>query len=403
MPPKAARNKPSSSAPAGAAPAKVSCCICCQSLKPDKDEALFCSGDCQQWLHRYCASVSVDCYKTMKSDNCPFLCFGCYRSRKEAQLSTLENAIQDLKAEVSELRKISPAAPPLEATNTPSQHHSPAEKTYASIAAAKTGEPTSRFAPVINHTQTYHPDRKFNIILYGVDECPQGTSRADRFESDLDQAVSVLSTIESTVQPQSIKDCYRLGKFSHQKTRPRPILIKFIRITDVSKILSKRGLLSRPYLVKPDMSPEQRLAESALLKERWRLLQSGIARANIKIRNTRLYVNKKLYGQFINSKFEYETPVPSSQSDTASCPENVADAMPIVPPESHLSDPHVPSPSVVPPPTPHTPPDKLTNSTDNLVNSNSQSVSPTPNSTMATPHPVSHDHSTSQLPEPSQS
>jgi len=104
--------------------------------------------------------------------------------------------------------------------------------------------------------------------LYGVDECPQGTPRASRFESDLDRAVAVLSSIYSAIQPQSIKDCYRLGKFSLQKSRPRPILIKLIRISDVSKILLKKGSLPQPYRIKPDMAPQQRLIESALLKER---------------------------------------------------------------------------------------------------------------------------------------
>ena len=113
MPPKTARNKPST---ASAVPAKASCCICCQSVKPDKDEVLFCTGGCQQWLHRYCASVSVDGYKSMKSDNSPFLCFCCYRSRKEEQLSTLEKTVQELKAELSELRKRFPAVPPREAS-----------------------------------------------------------------------------------------------------------------------------------------------------------------------------------------------------------------------------------------------------------------------------------------------
>ena len=283
MPPKAARSKSSTSATARAAPAKATCCIWCQSLKPDKDEAFFCSGGCQQWLHRYCASVRVDCYKSMKSHNSTFLCFCCYRSRKEEQLSTLESTIQQLKSGILDLKKSPPAVPPSEATNATSQYHSSSEKTYASVSAAKTGEPASHFTPITHHPQRNHPDCKFNIVLYGVDECPQGTPRAGRFESDLGCAVAVLSTIDSTIQPQSIIDCYRLGKFLLQKSRPRPILIKLIRISDVSKILLKKGSLPQPYLIKPDMSLEERLIESALLKERWHLIQSGVARNSIKI------------------------------------------------------------------------------------------------------------------------
>ena len=402
MLPKTARNKPST---ASAVPAKASCCICCQSVKPDKDEVLFCTGGCQQWLHRYCASVSVDGYKSMKSDNSPFLCFCCYRSRKEEQLSTLEKTVLELKAELSELRKRSPAVPPREASPASRQHQSLPEKTYASVTAAKTGELASQFTPV-THSQGHHPDRKFNIVLYGVDECPQGTTRAGRFESDLSQAVSVLSTIDSTIQPQSIRDCYRLGKFSTQNKRPRPILLKLIRISDMTKILSNKGSLPKPFLIKPDMSPEQRLIESVLLKERWSLIQSGVARNSIKIRNTRLFVNKKLHGQVMNSKFVHEHPVPLLQLETASCRKNVVDVVPIVLPENRPSESHVLSSSVGPPATPHTSPNNLTNSSDNFMNSDSQSISPSPNSSLNpmapshVPHSVTNDNSTSQLPVP---
>ena len=155
------------------------------------------------------------------------------------------------------------------------------------------GESAVHLTPDTHRTTEFHHDKKPNVVLYGVEECPPRTSKADRFESDLASVVSVLSTIDSNIQPQSIKDCYRLGKFSLQETCPRPILVRMIRISDVSKILSKKRLLSRPYSIKPDMSREQRLVESVLLKERWHLIQSGIARNSIKIRNTRLFVKNK--------------------------------------------------------------------------------------------------------------
>ena len=44
------------------APNHDSCCICLQKLNP-KDETLFCSGSCQKYLHRYCASVSEQAFK----------------------------------------------------------------------------------------------------------------------------------------------------------------------------------------------------------------------------------------------------------------------------------------------------------------------------------------------------
>ena len=77
------------------------------------------------------------------------------------------------------------------------------------------------------------------------------------------------------------------------------------------------------------------------MKERWGLIQSDVARKSIKIRNTRLFVNKKLHGQVINSKFQCESPILSSLPDTRHYPKNVADVIPIVVAESHQSGSHV--------------------------------------------------------------
>ena len=90
-------------------------------------------------------------------------------------------------------------------------------------------------------------------MLYGVDEYPSGTSRSARLAADLETVVSVFATIDSTFQAQALKDCFRLGKYNPAHDKPRPILVKFVRIADVSNILlSKKRNLHRPCFIKPD-------------------------------------------------------------------------------------------------------------------------------------------------------
>ena len=328
MPGKTTRKKPVAtsagaagiaSSTAGTVLAKTTCVICCQSLHPGKDEALFCAGRCQQWLHRYCASVSVEAYRSIKEDGSSFSCYDCYRGNKDAQLSQLERTVLELRAEISQLRS-SLTGPETTVADSPQN----TERTYASTAAANVGESTYRASPstTIRRVSHSYTDRKFNVILYGIDECLPGSSRASRLESDLNNAVSVLSSIESTIQAQSIKDCYRLGKFSSSSTRPRPILIKMIRASNVSKIMTKRHLLQRPYFIKHDMPREQRIVENVLLKERWKIIQSGVSHLHIRIKNSQLFVNGELYGQVINSKFHCvkNSSVQQSQSNTYPSP-----------------------------------------------------------------------------------
>ena len=129
----------------------------------------------------------------------------------------------------------------------------------------------------------------------------------------LSSIVNTLSTLDSSIVPQSIRDCYRLGKFSPEASRPRPILIKFIRIAVVSGILSKRRNLNQPYSIKPDMSPNEHRHESILLKERWNLIQSGVSRKCIRLRADCLYVRNKLHSRVCNSKFVHEASDPSAK------------------------------------------------------------------------------------------
>ena len=180
----------------------------------------------------------------------------------------------------------------------------PARRSYASV-AGPSGESDSN--PVLK--QEPNSDKKF---IYGIDECPKGMTRSERLDSDLSKVVSVVSGINSSVQSQAIKDCFRLGKFNPQRSQPRPILVKFVRIADVSSILSNKSVLSPPIRIKPDMSPEERLRDSIPLKERWSLIQSGIPKNDIRIRKSHLYVKNKLHGQYKNSMFVHSiSPTPS--------------------------------------------------------------------------------------------
>ena len=139
-------------------------------------------------------------------------------------------------------------------------------------------------------------DRKLNIVISGIAECPKGTHRYDRFNMDEQSVVKVLTSLVPTLSPQSIKDCYRLGKYRESNHHPRPLLVQLNRTRDVSHILAKRGSLSSPGIrIKPDLSADERKSLSLLLAERKALIDSNMPRSAIKIRENRLYVNNLLH------------------------------------------------------------------------------------------------------------
>ena len=239
---------------------KSDCCVCCQDLNIAKDEALFCTGSCQQWLHRYCAGVSRSAYKHIKEKVCQFRCFACHQLYQLDEVTKLRNEVTRLSSLIDKIQ----SSPTLTTSSTPSSSY-----------ASAVGECVSN-NPMVNQkvnavpappSSKSNPERKYNIVVYGVDEHASGLTRASRQGADLESVVSLFSRIDSSNTSQCIRDCFRLGKFSHND-RPRPLLVKLIRVSDVNKILSNSRLIPKPYMFKPDMSPSQRQCEAILLKKR---------------------------------------------------------------------------------------------------------------------------------------
>ena len=79
---------------------------------------------------------------------------------------------------------------------------------------------------------------------------------------------SLIAALDWSAISQSIRDCYRLGKYRPLHERPHPILVQLKKTSDVSEILIKRGSVHKTTVVKPDLSPEQRKCKSTLMCER---------------------------------------------------------------------------------------------------------------------------------------
>ena len=56
---------------------------------------------------------------------------------------------------------------------------------------------------------------------------------------------------------------------------------------------------------KPDLSSQERLCESLLLKERWKLIQAGTDRRHIKIRRSSLIVSGKFHAEVVINVLQF--------------------------------------------------------------------------------------------------
>ena len=57
--------------------------------------------------------------------------------------------------------------------------------------------------------------------------------------------------------------------------------------------------------VKSDQTQEERQRDSLLLAERWKLMQSGVDKKEIKIKLSTIYVKGMKHGQIVNKCFQY--------------------------------------------------------------------------------------------------
>jgi hypothetical protein len=146
-------------------------------------------------------------------------------------------------------------------------------------------------------------ERKYNLIIYGIPECTQGTPRHERLVKDCEEVTSVLSSVNTNITTNSIRDCYRLGKYLSDRTRP--LMAKLSRTSDVNSIFSQRSKLAQfpGIYIKPDMTHQERTCHRILLKERWNLINSGVDKKTIKIKGSSLFVNNCKHGHISDSKF----------------------------------------------------------------------------------------------------
>ena len=68
-------------------------------------------------------------------------------------------------------------------------------------------------------------EHKFNVVIYGVAECPNATPRPERQKSDLANCLNIVSKCNAEVDSPSIRDCLRLGNYKRLSQTSHPRLL----------------------------------------------------------------------------------------------------------------------------------------------------------------------------------
>ena len=268
----------------------------------DGDDAIYCDGDCEGWLHRKCVFMSKQLYDKLSNNHDMYYCPNCASAKQSQEITVLKKQVEELTKEITNVEALKQRITNLEKELSVVNANTTSDSPTPSSAPSTT--------PIANNSSNQQvnlrasPDHRFNLIIQGIPECPPNMKRFERFQSDQQNVLKELSNLDSLINSGCVKDTFRLGKYKKDSDRPRPILAKFLHSCDVQSILSKRGSLKAPISIKPDMTVKERDNEKILLKQRWLLLQQGIDRKLIKIHGSSIFKNNKLYGKVTQGQFQ---------------------------------------------------------------------------------------------------
>ena len=323
MPPKKSPKKYASGS-------KTSCDLCTKLIAEGKEQAIQCEGTCQQWFHQFCAGISTTLFKHLSSNDSPFICMSCRQQFQDAQVSQLQSEVANLRSELLELRKLVHSLTNLPAIATllqgePAEVNFNTERVSQPLTSNNALRLTDHSAspitvasntvnPQTNHLQasgnskrsnSSHVDKRFNIVIYGLNECPKGSPRHIRITKDTELACKAIKSIYPDMSDFAVCDCLRIGRYSGERTRP--LVVKFTRLCDVATVFANRYKIPKsesPNIsIKPFMSKAERKQESTLLKERRALIESGVDRKTIKIRGNSIFINKIKVGSANETNF----------------------------------------------------------------------------------------------------
>jgi len=166
------------------------------------------------------------------------------------EISSLRATVEELKTQITKLTITKDQESETQVTQSASENYtvSMLKTTILTLPNPATKTTKTQLASSVAESSIKFDDKKFNLIVFGINESPPNTPRLQRLKSDLDQLITVFKSINAPTGANSVKDFYCLGKYNPAQSCPRPILVKFLRTIDVTTILSNRGSLKAPFL-----------------------------------------------------------------------------------------------------------------------------------------------------------
>ena len=171
--------------------------------------------------------------------------------------------------------------------NTLKEELAPLKNVPPRLAKEETEKSTQR---VERPTATSKAD--LGIRVRGIPE-PQGEDMPEKLESDKNSVLSLLNHLDVKAK---LKDVRRVGKFVENKHRPIIFYVenswdKRLILASLSKLKTYDS--SKKLSVSQELTENELKAEKIALKKRYDLIQAGVSKSELRIKNLLLYKKEK--------------------------------------------------------------------------------------------------------------
>ena len=162
------------------------------------------------------------------------------------------------------------------------------KKKYAAVVAVETTTGKPKGVKNDENSKNHIIDKC--IRIQGIPEDPNKTKGENLFPTN-DEVNDLLCSIGANAH---VKEIQRLGKFRNDREKPRSVLVTLAnehetRITLAKSRKFRNNLVERSIYILPALTRNDALKENKMLKKRRELLDGGVPREKLIIRNLELY------------------------------------------------------------------------------------------------------------------
>ncbi len=139
------------------------CAVCAKPINDATEDSIFCEGVCKDWMHRTCAGLSKASARESPDD---YLCHFCDNQCLKDEIKALKGKISSLEAKLN----AAPSAPSIPTDPSAADPENPLS--YSNVVKE------SRYSKTNNqHSHQQKDQIKYSVVVYGIKECPKGSSR----------------------------------------------------------------------------------------------------------------------------------------------------------------------------------------------------------------------------------